>query len=79
MTDLKKGGIRNFFKMSEYYNDLDDMTKKAISETLSLFFEEGYSSFLEVTELDQLQEKLKEWSDETKKEVKEFISKLEKE
>lgn len=76
LTDLSGGGLGNFFKMTNNYNNLDEITKKAISDTLSLFFDEGYQSFLEVTELNQWRTKLKTWNEETKNEMKAFIKRL---
>lgn len=76
LTDLNKGGIGHFFKMSANYNKMDRDTKKVILETLSLFFDEGFKTFWEESELNQWSNKFRNWQQETRKEIQDFIKKL---
>ncbi|MDC7222066.1 MAG: DUF2974 domain-containing protein [Spirochaetales bacterium] len=76
LTDIDKGGLGSFFKMSENFRRLDRETKKVIIETLSLFFDEGYKSFIQVTELNQWQGKFKKWREEVKGEIEGFWNKF---
>jgi hypothetical protein len=76
LTDLKKGGISNLIKLSGNFNKMDRETKRIILEPLSLFFGESFRNFLAMTELDQVKCKLKNWQNETKREIEAFIRKL---
>lgn len=53
LFDLRKDGFKSIHAMIKNYSNLDKETKKAISKTTSLFFEEGYRSFKEVKNSDQ--------------------------
>ncbi len=75
-TNLSEGGFRNLIKVSQYFNELDDTTKKLMTDILSLYFDESFQSFLEVTELNQWQSKLKALGEETKKEWETFFLKF---
>lgn len=61
LVDIKKDGLKSLYTMSKNYNHLDKKTKKAIFETVSLFFGEGFRSFLEVKNADQWNSKLNTW------------------
>ncbi len=73
LTDLSKGGIGNFLKISSDYRNLDKKTKEAISEPLNLFLDEINKSFIEVNELNQLRSRLKEWRHKKHTEFIEFL------
>ncbi|MDC7226943.1 MAG: DUF2974 domain-containing protein [Spirochaetales bacterium] len=76
LTELNNGGLSNFFKMSENYSKLDREMKKLIFDTLSLFFGESFKSFLDVSGLNQWQNKMKLWREETRDEIESFFRKL---
>lgn len=77
LTDLNDGGLKYFIKMSDNYNKLDKETKKALSDTLSLFFGESYKSYLEVSEIGKIKQKYDAWKKETRLEVEKFFSGIE--
>jgi len=61
LVDIRKDGLKSLYTMSKNYNHLDKNTKRAIHETVSLFFGEGFRSFLEVKNADQWNVKLSNW------------------
>ncbi|MCT4631124.1 MAG: DUF2974 domain-containing protein [Firmicutes bacterium] len=76
VTDLNKGMFSNFIEASKKFRALDDDTKKAVDFVLSSFFQEGYNSFLEVTELNKIKDKFMDWSEESKNEISGFFERL---
>lgn len=76
VTDLNKGMFSNFIEASKKFRALDDETKKAVDFVLSSFFQEGYNSFLEVTELNKIKDKFMDWSEESKNEISGFFERL---
>jgi hypothetical protein len=76
VTDLNKGMFSNFIEASKKFRALDDETKKAVDFVLSSFFQEGYNSFLEVTELNKIKDKFIDWSEESKNEISGFFERL---
>ena len=58
LIDIKKDGLKNFQAMLKKYIGLEKDTKKAISHIVSLFFEEGFRSFLEIRTEEQWKQKI---------------------
>ncbi len=56
--DIKKDGLKSLYTMSKNYNNLDKKLKKALSATMSLFFDEGFRSFRNINNSDQWSIKL---------------------
>lgn len=61
LVDIRKDGLKSLYTISKNYKRLDKNTKKAIHETVSLLFGEGFRSFLEVKNADQWNKKLSNW------------------
>lgn len=71
LAEIKKDGIKNLYQMSKKYKALEKDTKKAISQTVSLFFGEGFRSFFEVKNTEQWNLKSNNW----RKDVPQLLSK----
>lgn len=61
LIELKNDGFKSLYAMIKNYKSLDKEIKKAISQTIYLFFDEGFRSFLEVKNADQWNQKLNLW------------------
>jgi hypothetical protein len=61
LAEIKKDGLKSLYSMSKNFNSLDRKTKKALVQTVSMFFEEGFRSFLEVKNAEQWKLKLNTW------------------
>lgn len=59
LAEIKKNGFKSLHTMTKNYGKLDKETKKALHATISLFFSEGFRSFLEVKNADQWNRSLK--------------------
>lgn len=53
LTDLKKDGLKTLFSISDNYRALDKETKKAVTETVSMFIDRGIQNFLEIKNVDK--------------------------
>jgi hypothetical protein len=76
LTDLSVDSLKKLIAINKRYYQLDEESRKFFDEIITIFFDESYKSFLQVTELDQLQEKFNAWGNETKKELDSFFKSL---